>query len=642
VSADAIDRGLAYLTGFQTASGSIRRENDGPLFLLPGYVFARYATGTPIDAEQRRKFLDFLGRAQNEDGSWGLHVEGRGSLFSTVLAYVALRLLGVTAPDPLAARALAWIDGRAIAVPTWGKCWLALLRLYEWDGVHPLPPELWLLPRRFPLHPGRFWCHTRVVHVALSHLYGRRWRVPEAPLLAEIRAELFEAYDAVDWRRARSTVDPGDVYAEPGRLLRMTNALTAALEPRIPSRLRARALAHTLDQIVHEQRATNFVDLGPVNKALDTIVLHSAGSELAPQAAARLDAYLYDGEAGLTMQAYNSSEIWDTAFTAQALVAADRVERFRDQARELWRFLDENQVREDVPERRRYHRERSRGGWAFSDRENGWTVADCTAEALSALLELEPRLERRFPRDRLLDAIDLLLHLQNPDGGWPTYERRRAGPWLERLNASELFSAIMVDYSYVELTSSALQALTAAEQRLGGELGGERRTRIARAIARGAQFIRDAQRPEGSWEGRWGICFTYGAWFGVWGLRAAGATPDDPAIRRAAAFLLDHRLPDGSWGESYESCLQRTYVQHPAGGQPVMTAWAVLALAEAREPEAVARGCAWLRNRQLADGDWPQRSVTGVFNRTCMQNYPCYRSYFPVWALALGAREDAR
>jgi lanosterol synthase len=33
--------------------------------------------------------------------------------------------------------------GTATAAPAWGKFWLSVLNVYEWDGNNPIPPELW-------------------------------------------------------------------------------------------------------------------------------------------------------------------------------------------------------------------------------------------------------------------------------------------------------------------------------------------------------------------------------------------------------------------------------------------------------------------------------------------------------------------
>jgi hypothetical protein len=30
-----------------------------------------------------------------------------------------------------------------VGAPQWGKYWLSILNLYEWEGVNPVPPELW-------------------------------------------------------------------------------------------------------------------------------------------------------------------------------------------------------------------------------------------------------------------------------------------------------------------------------------------------------------------------------------------------------------------------------------------------------------------------------------------------------------------
>ncbi len=60
--------------------------------------------------------------------------------------------------------------GGATYITSWGKFWLAVLGVYSWDGMNPLTPEMWLLPHAAWtgigwLHPGRFWCHCRMVRV---------------------------------------------------------------------------------------------------------------------------------------------------------------------------------------------------------------------------------------------------------------------------------------------------------------------------------------------------------------------------------------------------------------------------------------------------------------------------------------------
>jgi squalene cyclase len=55
--------------------------------------------------------------------------------------------------------------------------------------------------------------------------------------------------------------------------------------------------------------------------------------------------------------------------------------------------------------------------------------------------------------------------------------------------------------------------------------------------------------------GSWGVCFTYGTWFGVKGLVDTGKNFNNcSSIRKACDFLLSKQLPSGGWGESYLSC----------------------------------------------------------------------------------------
>lgn len=50
--------------------------------------------------------------------------------------------------------------------------------------------------------------------------------------------------------------------------------------------------------------------------------------------------------------------------------------------------------------------------------------------------------------------------MQNPTGGWASYERRRGPMLLEKINPSEVFGDIMVDCDYPECTTSVITALS--------------------------------------------------------------------------------------------------------------------------------------------------------------------------------------
>jgi squalene cyclase len=75
---------------------------------------------------------------------------------------------------------------------SWGKFWLAVLGCYEWEGMNPITPEMWLLPHSAWSgvgygHPGRYWCHCRLVYLPMSYLYGRRATGRITPLVESLK-----------------------------------------------------------------------------------------------------------------------------------------------------------------------------------------------------------------------------------------------------------------------------------------------------------------------------------------------------------------------------------------------------------------------------------------------------------------------
>jgi lanosterol synthase len=634
-------RAVENLASLQDEDGGWPGDYGGPMFLLPMYLALCHGAGR-LPASRSQGMIAYLSSVQHEDGGVGLHAEDRrGSMFCTSLVYVGLRVLGLAPEDPRLQRMRRWIHahGSPLAAASWGKFVLCLLGVYDWRGIHPILPELWLLPPGAPMHPGRLWCHCRQVYLPMSWLYGRRATVPEGPLVRALRDELYAgAWTSIDWTNHRDTVATGEAYRPTTVALRATNRALGAAERIVPARVRARALDEVYRHILYEDRVTSFVDIGPVNKVLNAFVHHFAepGGDAFLRAFDACDLYLWDGHDGTKMQGYNSSKLWDTAFALQAMLAGDVArasghDGARDRVLEkAYRYVRDNQILEDPPDAARYFRDPSRGGWPFSNRAHGWPITDCTAEGFKCALALEGRYAVGIPDGLLRDAVVRMLAWQNDDGGWATYERTRGSPWLELLNPSQVFGDIMIDYSYVECTSAVVSALALARRRFP-----DLEDAIARAVDRGGQFLRTRQRADGGFEGSWAVCFTYGTWFGVTGLLAAGARPDDDAVLRACRFLLDRQREDGGWGEDADSCREHRYIEAAAGGV-VQTSWALAALVRARHPSlhAQRKAVRFLVERQESGGGWPREPLVGVFNRTCLINYDNYRHYFPLWAIA--------
>ncbi|KAK5993756.1 Lanosterol synthase [Cladobotryum mycophilum] len=647
---DAAQNGLTFFEKLQMPSGHWACEYGGPMFLLPGIVITWYATKTPIPEAYAIEIKNYLAaRAHPEDGGWGLHIEGGSTLFGTTLNYTVLRLVGVEADDPMMVKARATMQklGGAIYAPHWSKFWLAILGLVSWDIVNPVPPEIWLLPDWIPIAPWRWWIHIRQVFLPMGYIYSKRWVCEETDVIRALRNELFvQPHAEINWASHRNSIADVDNYHPKTWILNTANwFLVNIWNPYLrPDFLKRRAEAWAEQLVDMEDANTDYADLAPVNAPMNTLVCYIRDGPDAysvKRHIERFEEFLWIKDEGLLCNGTNGVQCWDTSFAILAAVESGLhlEDRWRPMLLKALNYLERQQIRGNCVDQEKCYRQTRKGGWPFSNKDQGYAVSDCISEALKSIILLQKT--EGYPEviddRRIFDAIDTLLLYQNDNGAVSSYERRRAGEYMEVLNAAEVFGRIMIEYDYPECTTACVTALSLFQKHWPDYRADE----IKLFVNRATNWIKTHQRTDGSWYGSWGICFTYATMFALQSMASIGESYSNSKIaKRGCDFLISKQREDGGWSESYKACETMEYHEHESGSLVVQTAWALIALMEAKytDAERIKKGIRFLMSRQQPNGEWLQEAIEGVFNKSCMISYPNYKFIFPIKALGMFAR----
>ena len=106
---------------------------------------------------------------------------------------------------------------------------------------------------------------------------------------------------------------------------------------------------------------------------------------------AAMESWKWEDEAEGIRYCGAHSTSWDTAFGMRAMLEAPRAvvdgETASASLKRAYGWLRDAQMQTELPDYERERREPIKGGWCFSDGVHRWAVSDCTAEAITALME---------------------------------------------------------------------------------------------------------------------------------------------------------------------------------------------------------------------------------------------------------------
>jgi squalene-hopene/tetraprenyl-beta-curcumene cyclase len=554
--------------------------------------------------------VDAILARQLPDGGFNIYPAGPSEVNASVKAYFALKLAGIGAEDSRLARCRDRILalGGIQACNSYVKINLSLFNLYPRKYTPSIPPEM-ILAGNF-IYELSSW--TRAIVIPLSVVQALN---PGRPAPAGFTLEeIFKPGAALANRFDRSLLTWRNLFFNADRLVKAWE--------RFGSRaIRQKAIRKAERWILARTRYTD--GLGAIYPPMQYTIMaldllgYAEDHPDRVEAQRQFDGLMVAEERRFFFQPCYSV-VWDTAMAAHALRSAAEPPQESLERSGSWLLTKEVRRKGDWSIKRP---NTPPSGWYFEFANEFYPDIDDTAMVLLAL-------GRSAAPDR---AMRWLLDMQSKDGGWAAFDVDNNLTLLSEVPFAD--HNAMLDPTCPDITGRVLEALVA----MGVE-------RSDPAIRRGVEYLKRAQQEDGSWWGRWGVCYIYGTFLALRGLAAAGESDREAYILRAGEWLRSIQNPDGGWGESCAAYDEGTYVEAPS--TPSQTAWAILGLIAGGDTTSisVADGVEHLVGTQQEDGSWKEDLATGTgFPRVFYLSYHMYRNSFPLLALNtyLKTREEA-
>ncbi len=553
---------------------------------------------------------------QEENGAWKLyHDEEAGNLSITIEAYYALLYSGKRKKsDPHMQKARKFIieKGGLKKAKSFTKVLLTITGQQRWPLIFPIPLESILLPPSFPLN------------IFDISLYGRTHLIPILLLgHKKFQLRVSSTPDLRDLQGSREEEAWGEFRSEEARSV--ISRLQQGVQSLIGKPFQLRSMAeesikkYMLGRLEEDGTFYNFFS---ATFFMIYALLASGYSNRDPvilKAVEGLKATACQMDSSVHVQ-FTTSHIWNTALVSYAMQEAGVPYHDSSITKSTKYLLSRQHFK--YGDWYIHSPQAKPGGWGFSDYNTINPDIDDTTAALRAIwpsLQSVPSHQSNWDK-----GVSFVLAMQNEDGGFPAFEKDVDNMFIQYLPL-EGNRLVLTDPSTADLTGRALELL--------GNFANLKKEdqRIAEAV----RWLHRDQKGDGSWYGRWGICFIYGTWAALTGLQAAGESPHHPSVIKGVNWLKGIQNKDGGWGESCKSDARMKYVPLSASNL-TQTAWATDALISSSPnptPE-IEKGINFLI-REAENDNWTLHYPVGQGLANYIYfHYHSYRYIYPLLALS--------
>lgn len=614
----AIDHAISHLSEIQDEHGYWWGELESNVTITAEHLFLTHIMGTASDKEWR-KIANYLLERQRADGTWAIWHEGAGDLSTTIEAYLALKLAGISSdrPEMVKAREFILTNGGVERSRVFTKIWLAMLGEWNWRDTPMIPPELILLPSWFPINVYAFACWARGTIIPMTIIQTLRPVFP-LPKWAHI-GEVFVGN--------KEDTDPSFSASRGSLWSRLFRILDRALRiyDRFPLKpFRGHAIRKAERWIVQRQEEDgswggiqppwvySLIALKALGYPLDHPVMKKGLGGFYGR-----EGFAIDTEETFHLQSC-LSPVWDTALAMVALedagVPGDHPMLVNAGS---WLLNEQIFIGGDW----QVHCAGRPGGWAFEFANDLYPDTDDSALVLIAFMGV--LLDEKQKEHALSRGLEWLLAMQSANGGWGSFDRNNTRALLREIPFADFGE--MIDPPSVDVSAHIVECLAKAGYRRGFP-----------PLDRAISYIKREQEEDGAWFGRWGVNLTYGIGCVLPAFAAVGEEMNSRCVKRAIDWLVDHQNEDGGWGERVEGYLGEQW-RGKGPSTASQTAWALLGLLAAGQVGhcATHRGVNYLISTQQEQGNWDEPYFTGTgFPGDFMINYHLYRHYFPLMALS--------